>query len=106
MHTLIRFGEPFTIAFTRITFGFQARLERLCEWETFIPKATSLPQISHFAKFVHLLYKGCQKATCLMVADFEFKCKLFSSFHSLPVSKGKHRFGNHEFACFFKNEVL
>jgi hypothetical protein len=44
-----RFGVPLTIAFTRLMFGFQVLLERLCEWETLIPKETSLPQISHFA---------------------------------------------------------
>lgn len=40
---------PFTTAFTRLTFGFHARLERLWEWETLIPKVTPLPQKSHFA---------------------------------------------------------
>jgi len=43
------FGEPFTIALTRFTLGFQVLLERLCEWETLMPKETSLPQKSHFA---------------------------------------------------------
>lgn len=37
------------IAFTRLTLGFQALLERLWEWETLIPNVTPLPQISHFA---------------------------------------------------------
>jgi hypothetical protein len=34
VHTLMCFGEPLTIAFTRFTLGFHARLERLWEWET------------------------------------------------------------------------
>ncbi len=38
-----------TTALTRFTLGFQARLERLWEWETLIPKVTPLPQKSHFA---------------------------------------------------------
>ena len=42
-------GVPFTIAFTRFTLGFQARLERLWEWETLMPKVTPLSQNSHFA---------------------------------------------------------
>ena len=42
-------GEPSTMALTRLMLGFQARLERLCEWETLIPKVTPFPQISHFA---------------------------------------------------------
>ena len=42
-------GVPLTIAFTRLTFGFQALLDRLWEWETLMPKVTPLPQISHLA---------------------------------------------------------
>jgi hypothetical protein len=49
VQALIRRGEPFTIALTLLTFGFQVLLERLCEWETLIPKAISLLQISHLA---------------------------------------------------------
>ena len=49
--TLTWHGVPLTIAFTRRTLGFQVRLERLCEWETLIPKVTPLPQTSHFAIF-------------------------------------------------------
>jgi hypothetical protein len=37
------------IAFTRLTLGFQGRLERLWEWETLMPKVTPLSQNSHFA---------------------------------------------------------
>jgi hypothetical protein len=37
-------GVPFTMALTRFTLGFHARLERLWEWETLIPKVTPLPQ--------------------------------------------------------------
>ena len=42
-------GEPFTIALTRFTLGFHVLFERLCEWDTLMPKDTSLPQKSHFA---------------------------------------------------------
>ena len=42
-------GVPSTIALTRLTLGFHILLERLWEWETLIPKATPLPQISHLA---------------------------------------------------------
>ena len=49
MQTLIRRGVPFTIALTFLTFGFQVLFERLCEWDTLIPKAISLLQISHLA---------------------------------------------------------
>lgn len=44
-----------TIAFTFFTFGFQVLFERLCEWETLIPKVISFPQYSHFAISEHLL---------------------------------------------------
>jgi hypothetical protein len=37
------------MALTRLTLGFHVRLERLWEWLTLIPNATSLPQNSHFA---------------------------------------------------------
>jgi len=49
VQTLIRRGVPFTIALTFLTFGFQVLFERLCEWDTLIPKAISLLQISHLA---------------------------------------------------------
>lgn len=44
-----------TIALTRFTLGFHVLFVRLCEWETFIPKVTPFPQISHFAIRLHLL---------------------------------------------------
>jgi len=37
-------------------FGFQERLLRLWEWETWMPNVTPLPQISHFAILTHLLH--------------------------------------------------
>ena len=49
MHACTRFGEPLTIAFTRLTLGFQVRLERRWEWDTLMPNETDLPQYSHFA---------------------------------------------------------
>ena len=42
-------GVPLTTALTRLTLGFQVRLERLWEWETLMPKVTPLPQKSHLA---------------------------------------------------------
>ena len=45
-----------SIALTLLTLGFQVLLERLCEWETLMPKATSLLQNSHFAIELHLLH--------------------------------------------------
>ena len=42
-------GVPLTTALTRFTLGFHARLERLWEWETLMPKVTPLPQKSHLA---------------------------------------------------------
>jgi hypothetical protein len=44
-------GEPLTTALTLFTLGFQTLLERLCEWDTLIPKDTPLPQKSHLAIF-------------------------------------------------------
>ena len=44
VHAYTWHGVPLTIALTRFTLGFQARLERLWEWETLIPKVTPLPQ--------------------------------------------------------------
>ena len=47
-------GVPLTTALTRLTLGFHARLERLWEWETLIPKVTPLSQKSHLAISLHL----------------------------------------------------
>ena len=47
MHTFTRFGDPFTIARTRCTFGFQRRFVRRCEWLSRIPKIGFLPHTSH-----------------------------------------------------------
>lgn len=55
VQTYTLLGEPLTIAFTLLTFGFQVLLERLCEWETLIPNVISFPQYSHFAISEHLL---------------------------------------------------
>ena len=49
VQAFIRHGVPFTIALTLLTLGCQALLERLCEWETLIPKVICLLQISHLA---------------------------------------------------------
>jgi hypothetical protein len=46
VHTLTRFGAPFTIARTRCTFGFQRRFVRRCEWLSFMPKIGFLPHTS------------------------------------------------------------
>jgi hypothetical protein len=47
VHTLTRLGDPFTIARTRCTLGFQRRRVRRCEWLNRIPKTGFLPQTSH-----------------------------------------------------------
>jgi len=49
-------GVPFTTALTLLTLGFHVLFERLCEWETLMPNATSLPQYSHFAMCLNLLF--------------------------------------------------
>jgi hypothetical protein len=46
VHTFTRFGDPFTIARTRCTFGFQRRFVRRCEWLSFMPKIGFLPHTS------------------------------------------------------------
>ena len=69
-------GVPFTIAFTRFTFGFHVLFERLWEWETLIPKVTPLPQNSHFAILLHLL----KQTNISILSDFEKKSKLFFDF--------------------------
>ena len=46
---------PLTTVLTGLTFAFQVLLDLLWEWLTLIPKATPLPQISHFAIYMHLL---------------------------------------------------
>ena len=56
VQTLIRRGEPFTIAFTFFTFGFQVLLVLLCEWDTRMPKAISLLQISHLTRVCTSLF--------------------------------------------------
>ena len=55
VQTYTLLGEPLTIALTLLTLGFQVLFERLCEWETLIPKVISFPQYSHFAISEHLL---------------------------------------------------
>ena len=49
VQTWSRFGEPSTRARTDWMFGFQRRLVRRCECETFIPNIGFLPQMSHTA---------------------------------------------------------
>src|SRR5476649_2000795 len=46
VHTCSRCGEPFTMARTFCTFGFQRRLVRRCEWLIRMPKFGRLPQTS------------------------------------------------------------
>jgi len=56
-------GEPFTIALTRCTLGFQVLLEERWEWETLLPNVTPLPQTEHFAIGKHPLVslETCKK---------------------------------------------
>ena len=46
---------PLTTVLTGLTFAFQVLLDLLWEWLTLMPNATPLPQISHFAIYMHLL---------------------------------------------------
>jgi len=46
---------PLTTVLTGLTLAFQVLLALLWEWLTLMPKATPLPQISHFAIYMHLL---------------------------------------------------
>ena len=48
-HTYTVLGVPLTTALTRLIFGFQVLFVLRFECETARPKATALPQISHFA---------------------------------------------------------
>lgn len=68
-------GEPSTIALTRLTFGFQVLLERLCEWETLIPNSTPFPQISHLAISLHLL-RASGKSTLIFYQIMPFKSSI------------------------------
>ena len=68
--TYIWQGVPFTIAFTRFTFGFHVLFERLWEWETLIPKVTPFPQISHLAILLHLLTRACMQH-CFRIAGYK-----------------------------------
>jgi hypothetical protein len=77
---------PLTTALTRLTLGFQVRLERLWEWETLIPKVTPLPQKSHFAISLHLQSKINHlrhRRRFDMIADFFVKSKHFFIIFSL-----------------------
>lgn len=46
---------PLTTVLTDLTLAFHVLLALLWEWLTLMPKATPLPQISHFAIYMHLL---------------------------------------------------
>jgi len=46
---------PFTTVLTGLMLAFHVLLALLWEWLTLIPKETPLPQISHFAIYMHLL---------------------------------------------------
>ena len=75
-------GVPLTTALTRLTLGFHARLERLWEWETLIPKVTPLPQKSHLAIYCtsHPDVSSTNYALnrrLTMIPDFPGKCKHF-----------------------------
>ncbi len=55
VHTLSRWGVAPTRARTRWMLGFQRRLVRRCECETFIPKDGFLPQMSQTDAMMNLL---------------------------------------------------
>jgi hypothetical protein len=73
----IRLGEPLITAFTRRTLGFQARLERLWEWDTWIPNAMLFPQMSHLAIMVCTSFFESAR---IIVTDIASKIKVFSVF--------------------------
>lgn len=58
VQTLMCVGVPLTIAFTRLTLGFQDLFVLLWEWDSLMPNVTPFPQISHFAIFLHLLIRS------------------------------------------------
>ena len=74
-------GVPLTTALTRLTLGFHARLERLWEWETLMPKVTPLPQKSHLAihctSYLHAKSKVCLCRRLDMIPEFDEKSKCF-----------------------------
>ena len=82
--TYIWQGVPFTIAFTRFTFGFHVLFERLWEWETLIPKVTPFPQISHLAILLHLLTRACMQH-CFRIAGY----KLTYLFYQISKEKAR-----------------
>ena len=87
-------GVPLTTALTRLTLGFQVRLERLWEWETLMPKVTPLPQKSHLA--IH--------CTSNLHDDIKY-CLLQALKYDIKVSRKKQVF----FSCFlifFKNLLI
>ena len=47
VHTRMRFGAPFTSAFTACRFTFQRRRDTLCACEMLLPNCGPLPQTSH-----------------------------------------------------------
>ena len=81
-------GVPLTTALTRLTLGFQVRLERLWEWETLIPKVTPLPQKSHFAIRCtshpnHNPRNDALRRRLNMIAEIVQKCKHYFSIFSI-----------------------
>ena len=55
VQTFTRVVLPATTARTRWMFGFQRRLVRRCECETFMPKDGFLPQISQTDAMMYIL---------------------------------------------------
>ena len=88
-------GVPLTTALTRLTLGFHARLERLWEWETLIPKVTPLPQKSHLAIQLHLPSE-CLLNNLRLSQALEYDTKL---------SPKKQAFFS-KFFCFFENILI
>ena len=58
VQTFMRFDVPLMNARTRWMFGFQRRLVRRCECETFMPKPGPLPQISQTAATTFRLHRS------------------------------------------------
>jgi hypothetical protein len=62
VQTFTRLGVPPTSARTRWMFGFQRRLVRRCECETFMPNDGFLPQISQTDAMMNILLRSARRS--------------------------------------------
>jgi hypothetical protein len=75
VQTLTLLGVPLIRALTLLTLAFHVLFDLLCEWLTFIPKATPFPQISHLAIYMHLLNNLPIHKTKVIIAEKKEYCK-------------------------------